>query len=80
MDAMILAKAKLELDQEKKQREVLKAKTMAAKENRDAAIQVAKSRRENEYKAKRAGELAEVETLKKQLEDEKQLKVSKKVQ
>lgn len=42
MDKMILQKAQLELDEEKRQRDVLKAKTMAAKETRDAMIREAK--------------------------------------
>lgn len=78
MDKMILQKAQLELDEEKRQRDVLKAKTMAAKETRDAMMHEARVRRERDFKAQRAQELVEVEQLQKELESEKEAKVKKK--
>lgn len=60
MDKMILDKAKLELDEEKRQRDVLKAKTIAQKDARDQMMREAKLRREREFKEMRSQELVEV--------------------
>ena len=77
VDAEILRRAQAEMDEEKKQTEKLKAKTLAAKDARENMIKEAKKKRENEFRRQREKELTEVEELQKQLDAEKKAKVDK---
>ena len=65
MDQEILRKAQLELDEEKKQKDVIKAKTAAQRDARDAMLKEAKKKREAEFRQQREKELTEVSELQK---------------
>ena len=65
MDQEILRKAQLELDEEKKQKDAIKAKTAAQRDARDAMLKEAKKKREAEFRQQREKELTEVSELQK---------------
>ena len=74
----MLAKAKNDLDKEKKKKEELVAKTFEAKNQRDQMLVEAQRQKEEHYQKLRRIELEEVDKLKVAIEKEKNEKLEKK--
>lgn len=74
----IIAKAKNELEEEKKKQEKLRQKTIEAKDQRDQMLKEAMAKKEHQFKQDRKKELDEVQKLQEALDKEKKDKIEKK--